>query len=171
MTRRLYGDPELIDQIISRLTVTQSDEKSTQYIDDQTQESWKKSEVVSMYIGEPITTLIQLPEPTSLELIDITLSSEFDDEVIAASLRLRDNELNKGEEFREELLNVLKKINIQALDEGQKMRLKTIILLTELTHGENRREVIGRKTEEIKSDSDFFMRIAYQAEQILESLQ
>jgi hypothetical protein len=169
--RKLIGKPELIDQIISGLSLSDaSDEKSLTYIDKQTSETWIKYDVTSMYIEGQMTNLIKLPEPTSTELIDIVLSSEYDDEVIAASLRLRDNELSNGQEFREELLNELIKINIGDLEEGQRTRLKTIIILSELDHGENRREIIGKTSKDIKADSDFFMRIAYKADEILEAL-
>lgn len=33
--------------------------------------------------------------------------------------------------------------------------------MTELSHGENRREVIGKNLAQVKADSDFFMRITY----------
>lgn len=168
MTRKLYGDPVLIEEIISRLIP--SDKFSDVYIDNRTNESWFKYEVRSMYIGELLTNLICFPEPTTTELINIAFFSEYHDEVVAASLRLRDNELYMEKEFREELLDRLSVISIKKLNVAEKDRLKRIILLTELSHGENRREVIGKKLAEVRADSDFFMRIARQTEKLLEAL-
>jgi hypothetical protein len=170
--RKIIGDPELINEIMSSLSSSDtSDEKSIKYIDKQTGETWMKYDVTSMYIEGQMTNLIKLPEPTSTELIDIVFSSEYNDEVIAASLRLRDNELCNGQEFREQLLNELVKINIGDLDEGQKTRIQTIIILSELAHGENRREIIGKTSKDIKADSDFFMNIAVKADEILATLE
>lgn len=168
--RKLIGDPKLIDLIISRATIDSSDDTSTTYIDTLTKEVWLKYNVTSMYIEGQMTNLIRLPEPTTTDLINIVFSSEHDDEIIAASLRLRDKELFHGQEFRDELLNKIIKITKRNLDKGQKTRVKTIITLTELAHGENRRDVMGKTTNEIMADSDFFMNVAYKADEIFEAL-
>ena len=160
----------MIDKIISGLSQDTSDEKSTRYIDKQTGETWVKYDVTSMYIEGKMTNLIRLPEPTVNKLIDLVFLSEHDDEVVAASLRLRDNELFNGQEFREELLDKVVKISTRKLNGGQKTRLKTIIILTELAHGENRREIMGKNSSEIRADSDFFMSVAYKADEILKTL-
>lgn len=169
-TRKLIGDTELINKIISGLSANSTSDNSTSYIDNQTGEAWLMYNVTSMYIEGQITNLIRLPEPTTTELIDIVFSSEYNDEVIAAALRLRDNELFKGQEFREDLLNRILKVKTRNLDNGQKTRLKTVIILTELAHGENRREIIGKTQDDIKADFDFYMNIAEKADEILETL-
>lgn len=169
--RKLYGDSILVNQIITGLTISNKfDNGSVEYFDSQTNERWLMYEVDSMYLGGQILNLIQIPEPTYSELIDISFSSDYDDEVVASTLRLRDNELNRGQEFREELLNEIIKIDINKLDKSQKERIKKIILFSELDHGENRREIIGKKLKEIETDSDFFMNIAMKVEKILKKL-
>jgi len=168
MTRKLYGDPVLIEEIISQLTP--SDKFSDVYIDIRSNQSWFKYEVRSMYIGDPLTNLACFPEPTTSELINIAFLSEYHDEVVAASLRLLDNELYMGKEFREELFGRLSGLSIRNLATAEKDRLRKIILLTELSHGENRREVMGKDLSEVKTDAGFFMRIAHQADKLLESL-
>tara|TARA_Y100001949_G_C15770758_1_gene236319 strand:- start:15 stop:524 length:510 start_codon:yes stop_codon:yes gene_type:complete len=130
-------------------------------------DSWFKTDIDSMYIGYEYPIAIQLPLPTTQELIELLFSSSYDDEVIGACLLLKDNEACEQMEFRQELLDELKKSDVRKLSAGQKKRIARIITLTELNHAENRREVIGKSIKEVERDYNDFSEMALKAENIL----
>jgi hypothetical protein len=170
--RRLYSDSKLIESFLQRLNLVETLDGgwSAKYYDSDSGEQWLKFQIDSGYHGGGQTNLIQLPEPTITELIEIALNSEFDDEASAAAIRLRDNEQYLHKEFRQELIHRLKTIENQELSEKERSRIKMVITNSSLNRPENRRKIIGKNFKEIEEDSLFFQRIAEEADSILEKL-
>ncbi|GAB2531513.1 hypothetical protein [Rufibacter soli] len=170
--RRLYSDSKLIDDFLQRLNLVEILDGgwAAKYLDNENGKQWLKYQTDSEYHGGGQTTLIRLPEPTTTELIDIALNSEFDDEASAAAIRLSDNEQYADKEFRQELIDRLKAKEFQKLTTRERSRLKMIIAFSELDQPENRREIVGKSIHEIEEDSQFFQRIAQKAVSILEKL-
>jgi hypothetical protein len=170
--RRLYSDSKLIDDFLQKLNLVETLDGgwATKYRDNESGEQWLKYQINSGYHGGGQTNLIRLPEPATAELIDIALNSEFEDEALAAAIRLRDNEQYLNKEFRLDLIHRLKSLEIQKLSVKEKSRIKMVITNSTLDRLENRKELIGKNFKEIEEDSLFFQRIAEDANSILEKL-
>ncbi|WP_207430895.1 hypothetical protein [Sabulibacter ruber] len=152
------------------LVEQQNDGWIERYLDNLTGKEWLKYQINSEYHGAGQINLIQLPEPTTTELIEIALTSEFEDEASAAAIRLRDNEQYLDTGFRQELINRLKKIELKQLTDREIQRIRMVISYSELDHIENRREIIGKSYQEIEEDSRFFKSMAEEAYSILKRL-
>ncbi|WP_205503990.1 Imm27 family immunity protein [Rufibacter psychrotolerans] len=170
--RRLYSDSKLIDDLLQKLNLLETLDGgwAAKYRDNESGEQWLKYQINSGYHGGGQTNLIRLPEPTTAELIDIALNSEFEDEALAASFRLRDNEQCLDKEFRLDLIYRLKSLEIRKLSGKEKSRIKLVITTSALNRLENRREIIGKSSKEIEEDSLYFQRSAEEANSILEKL-
>src|SRR5690606_7851000 len=98
----------------------------------------------------------------------IAFTSQHADEVSAAAMRLCIEEQIEHKEYRQKLINRLLKCNMPNIEESE--RIKTIIQAGQLTDKVNRREISGKHYSEIQKDSDFFISIADNANEILESI-
>ena len=138
-------------------------------MDTKTGQEWLK------YLVDPdrgyFYNLIALnPTPTTDELINIAFNSEYEDEVCAAAIRLKLDEQEFQKEYRPKLIQRLKIISNQSLSMTEKMRLKTILMASQLSDKINRREIMGKHFTEIYKDAEFFKSIAREAEAIFEKL-
>ena len=172
ISRKLYSDNNLITSFLKKLTKVETLENggSTKYLDNKTGVFWLKFHVNSEYHSGENTILIQLPEPSTDELIEILLSSINEDEVIAASLRLRDNEQYHEVDYRQKLINKLNEIQLYDLPYDEKQRLINIIEYSELDSEINRRQILNKHFEEVQKDANYFRAIAQQADIILRRL-
>ncbi|MEN9909536.1 MAG: hypothetical protein RLZZ540_2685 [Bacteroidota bacterium] len=170
--RKLYSNNILITNFLKKLIKVETLENglSTKYLDNKTGQFWLKSQVNSEYHGGGNAILIQLPEPSTDDLIEIVLSSINEDEVIAACLRLCDNEQYHEIEYRQKLINKLNEIQLYNLPYDEKQRLINIIEYSELDSEINRREVLNKHFDEVQKDTNYFRTIAQQADIILRRL-
>lgn len=170
--RKLYADDNLIADFLKGLTKVEISDNgwSTKYLDNKTGKHWLNYQVESEYHGGGSSILIQLPEPSTTELINIAFTSANEDEVVAASLRLRDNEQYYHKDFRQELIDKLNQVELYDLSFVEKQRLVTIIEYSELDSNINRREILNKTLEQIQMDADYFKTIAMQADTILRRL-
>ncbi|MEL1240295.1 hypothetical protein [Flavobacterium flavipallidum] len=170
--RKLYYDKSLIIEFLKELTIVETLENnwSTKYFNTKTGLYWLKSQINSEYHGGGNSILIQLPEPSTDELIEITLFSINEDEVIAASLRLRDNEQYHEIDYRQKLIDKLNEIDLYDLHYSEKKRLINIIEYSELDSEINRRKILNKHFDEVQNDANYFRNIAKQADTILRRL-
>jgi hypothetical protein len=171
-TRRFYSDKNDINSFIKQLKLVEKldDGWVEKYIDNSSGIEWLKYQTNSEYHGGGHANLMRLPEPTTTELIDIAINSEFDDEALAAANRLCDNEKFENKEFRQKLIEKLKAKGIQKLTEKEKSRLKMVITSSNLDQPGNRKEIVGKSIKEIEGDSQFFQMISIEAISILKNL-
>jgi hypothetical protein len=171
-SRKLYANEKLILAFLKELNEVEimDDGWAIKYIDPKAGQHWLKSQINSEYNGGGDFILINLPEPLTEELIEIALSSKNEDEVVAASLRLRDNEEFKGNEFRKALIDKLNCIELDNLHSEEKQRLINIIKYSELDNEINRQEILNKGYKEILKDANFYKSVAEQAATILRRL-
>lgn len=169
--RVLYGTNKLVDEITSSMQkIDVLDGGWTiKYKDSNTGDLWIK------YVIDPdrgyFFNLMRIdPAPTTDELIEIAITSEFIDEVSAAASRLHLDEETSNNEFREKLINRLKQFDFNVLSDLDKKRIETIIISGELTNRINTRAIIGKKFNDIDSDYQFLCRIADEAELVMKKI-
>ena len=167
--RLIIGSTNILDSYLDKFDLQPGSEPAS-YKSKVDNSLWVKVEVDSMYFGHKTPILYKTPRPTVPTLINLTLKSPFDDEAYSAALLLKDGELNEQIDYRADLIAELQEIKIRKLTIDQKTRLQNIILFSELAHGENRRDIIGKKHEEIESDNEYFMKVAHEATNILERI-
>jgi hypothetical protein len=102
----------------------------------------------------------RLPLPDTEKLIDIVITSKYDDEVFAASRALVENENIKGTEFRLTLINKLEQLN-------DKSKQISIIEYTGLDSPLNRKEILGKSYDEIISDASYYRDIADRSRKLM----
>jgi hypothetical protein len=111
---------------------------------------------------------MRLPAPSTEKLIDITISTIFEDEAVAAVLRLLDEEAIEKKDFRQSLIEKLE----QAV-EGTTIpaeRVFKIIKFAQLTDPMNKREVLAKTAEQVQADATYFKGIADRADALLKQL-
>jgi ribosomal protein L20 len=166
--RYLYGDASLIEVLLPQFELMETAEGgyAAVYKDPLTNSFWLKYYATAAAQGGGYLTLMRLPGPGTEKLIDIAISTIFEDESVAAVLRLLDEEAIEKKEFRLELISRLEqaveKANIAA------ERVMKIIKFANLADPMNKREVVGKTAVQVKADSDYFKDIAERAKQLLE---
>jgi hypothetical protein len=169
--RILYGTNMLVDEFIQNLQQIEETENvwGTKYKNPLTGECWVKY-VVDLERGYYYNLMKTEPTPTTEELIDIALNSEFEDEISAAARRLHLDEELLNIEFREKLLSKLGQLNYDNLTETDKRRIETIIKASELEDRVNHRGIVGKSFQKINEDYQFTLLMADKAEDILRRL-
>jgi hypothetical protein len=169
--RVLYGTNELVEKKISNLKEIDILDSgwSVKYKDTVTGELWIK------YTIDPdrgyFFNLMRIePTPSTEQLIDIALTSEFPDEVSAAAHRLHLEEELSNTEFRDKLLDRIKQIDLKGLTDKEKKRIETIIVAGQLTNRINTSEIIRKKYNEINSDYKHICQIADETEIIMRKI-
>jgi hypothetical protein len=167
---KLLSDQLLICDFVSQLSEVETfdDGWTIKYIDPLNRNTWIKYSFENGFGVQFL--LVQLPHPSTEELINIALSSINEDEVISASLFLKINELQKKLEFREKLIERLEKIELYDLQYNEKQRLINIIEYSELNNNINRRVILNKNYVEIQRDADLFKQISKRANSILKKL-
>ena len=170
--RVLYGTNLLVeDKTKSLKKVSEADGGWTiYYTDSKTGEKWVKYSV-DLDRGYFFNLMRAEPEPTTDELIEIALTTEYYDEISAASSRLFLNEEISKIEYRDKLLENLKQLDYEGMKDDYKKRVETIIKAAQLTDRVNKREILGKSLSQINQDSQFFNRIADSAEEILNRIE
>ena len=168
--RKLFGTNILVNDFTKTLTETDTRDGgwTTKYIDNSTGHQWLKYVVDDR--GFFVNLIFISPSPTTDQLIEIALSTSYVDEISAAATRLNIEEQFDKKEYRQNLIDKLKIIDISKLDTVEKERIKTIILASQLTDRVNKREIVGKHYSEIQLDANFFNSVADTAESILRLL-
>lgn len=168
--RYFYGTNKLADDFITNLKLIESLEGgwSEKYLDEKNEEIWLKY-TIDPDKGYFWNLMLSTPKLTTEQIIEIALTTNFQDEVHAAGHRLEIEE-NKENEFREILINKLLELDLETLEAYEKNRIETIIISTQLTSTFNKREVLGKHYTEVNRDVEFFKTIAEKANSILKKL-
>ena len=114
--------------------------------------------------------LLKLPLPTTEELISLAIHSPFEDEAVAAILRLLDEEAIEKKDFRHLLLENLEQLHLASPSEQQKQRLRKVITLAALDDPMNRREVLHKSKLQVQEDAAYFESVAQRAKLLLDRL-
>ncbi|MHC2991271.1 hypothetical protein OB13_06635 [Pontibacter sp. HJ8] len=168
--RRLYGDASLIELLLTKMQLVETavGGYAAVYKDPATGAFWLKYYATAATQGGGYLTLMKLPAPSIGELIGIAITSVFEDEAVAAVLRLLDEEAIEKKEFRLELIRKLEQLHPGL--EVQPDRLVKIIKFSSLDDSTNRRELLHKSQEQIQEDASYFTGIAERAKLLLERL-
>jgi len=168
--RKLFGTNTLVNEFTKTLTQAETIDGgwATKYIDNSTGHQWLKYVVDDR--GFFVNLIFTSPQPTTDQLIEIALNTNYFDEVSAAATRLNIEEQSDKREYRQKLIDKLTILDISKLDREEKERIKSIIQAAQMTDRVNKREIVGKHFSEIQSDANFFNSIADTAENILKSL-
>ncbi|MBF8964031.1 hypothetical protein I0P70_12305 [Pontibacter sp. FD36] len=168
--RYLYGDAGLIEVLLPQFELMETAEGgfAAVYKDPLTNSFWLKYYATAAKQGGGYLTLLRLPAPPTDKLIDIAINSDFEDEAVAAVLRLLDEEAIEKKDFRQLLIGKLE----QAVEGAaiQAERVFKIVKFSNLTDPINKREVIGRTATQVQEDAAYFQGIAERAEHLLKQL-
>lgn len=156
--RYFIAEQKLIDQYEKQFDLVKRDETNwtATYMDKETGDKWLSYRVDTEYHGGGNPVMCRLPLPDTTTLIDIALQTENEDEVFAACRTLVNNEQLKKRDFRSDLISRLENLK-------NKERQKRIIELTGLDSDLNRREIIGKTSDQVDKDSKYFQDIAKRA--------
>jgi hypothetical protein len=127
----------------------------TYYYDPVTGSDWL-SYPISERFGWQLC-LMRLPEPDYHTLLGLSLNSRYEDEALAASHKLAGHI-----DIYHELIGSLE----NAFDPGNKETLKRIEVVLKacsLTSQTNRREVVGKKYQQVENDAKYFRDISLRA--------
>ncbi|KIC90669.1 hypothetical protein [Flavihumibacter solisilvae] len=168
--RKLFGTTNLVNEFTATLIEIETLDNgwSKKYLDVKTGKYWLTYIVDER--GLFSNMMILSPVPTTDELIEISITSKYSDEVSAAAQRLKIDEQDEKKEFRQKLIDRISQIDIHKLHESDKKRIEIIIKAAELTDKVNRRDILGKHFSEIQSDSQLFQSIADRAKEILDQL-
>lgn len=175
VTRRLYSDSDLIAELVEKLKEVEvldevPDEKwFTKYIDPGTGEYWLMYKILIAYDGNSNINLLRLPQPDVNELIRIIITSQFEDEAVAAVNLLSYNEKIDNREFRDNLIGELEKLRPESLTFEEKEKFKKVIKFG-LNCSLNRRSIMNKSYQEVLSDAAFFQSMADKATRVLKEL-
>jgi len=160
-TKWLIADDSIIEQLKKQMQFVDRDNANwtETYLDNNTGVKWLYYRVNTELQGGGYPILGRLPLPDKVQLIELALFSESEDEVFAACRTLTDNEEILKIDFREDLINRLENIN-------DNQRQNRVIKLTGLDSGMNRREILGKRLDQVNSDSSYFKNIADRAEKL-----
>jgi hypothetical protein len=166
--RYLYGDASLIEVLLPQFELMETAEGgyAAVYKDPLTNSFWLKYYATAAAQGGGYLTLMRLPAPGTEKLIDLAINTVFEDEAVAAVLRLLDEEAIEKKDFRLQLIGKLE----QAVEEASiaAERVMKIIKFANLADPMNKREVVGKTAAQVQADSDYFKGIAERAKRLLE---
>jgi hypothetical protein len=169
--KKFYGIMGNATDFLKGLTLVESSNYgwTEKYLDHTSGNYWLKY-MVDRDTGRYFNLMFISPKPTTQEILNIAFTSEDFSEVEGASHRLLIEEEDEKKNFRSELVKKLKSIDVSKLSELDKKRLKNIIINTHLTDKMNRREIVGKSINEVKTDSDYFLEISEYAQILLSQL-
>ncbi|WP_018479787.1 hypothetical protein [Pontibacter roseus] len=168
--RRLFGDADLIEILLKQMELkeTAAGGFASVYQDTTNGSFWLKYYATAATQGGGYLTLMRLPAPPTKELIELALTSVFEDEAVAAILRLLDEEAIEKKDFRQRLVERLEQAHEEATVEPE--RLVKVIKLAGLDDPMNRRELLHKSQGQIQQDADYYKRVADRAAKLLEKL-
>jgi hypothetical protein len=161
--RFFIAEPSLIkemEETFSALSM-EEDTLSKTYLNKVTGERWLSYTLDSSSHSGGTHVFGKLPLPGTDKLIDLAVTSQFEDEVFAASRTLVENEETKEIDFRLGLISRLEQMN-------NKSRQISIIEYTDLDSPLNRREIIGKSYDEVSADSKYFRDISDRAKKLMD---
>lgn len=166
--RYLYGDAGLIELLLPQFELMETAEGgyAAVYKDPLTKSFWLKYYATAAAQGGGYLTLMRLPAPNTEKLIGIAISTLFEDEAVAAVLRLLDEEAIEKKDFRLQLINMLERAVEESAVAAE--RVMKIIKFAGLADPTNKREVVGKTAVQVQADAAYFEGIAERAERLLE---
>jgi hypothetical protein len=168
--RYLYGDAGLVEVLLPQFELMETAEGgyAAVYKDPLTNSFWLKYYATAAVQGGGFLTLMRLPAPSIEKLIDIATHTIFEDEAVAAVLRLLDEEAIEKKDFRHLLIEKLE----QAVEEAstQAERVMKIIKFAHLADPTNKRDVVGKTAAQVQEDAAYFKGVAARAAQLLKRL-
>jgi hypothetical protein len=170
--RRLYGDATAIEKLLSQTQLMEAAEGGWASVHKEMNSNtyWLNCFATSAINGGGYQMLIRLPLPTTEELTSIAITSTYEDEAVAAILRLLDEEALAQKDFRGLLLSKLEKYNLESLSISEKKRFTTILKLAALEDPTNRRAIVGKTTDEVNQDALYFEAVSKRALKLLDRL-
>jgi hypothetical protein len=170
--RRLYGDAKLIEQQLAKMLLMEEAAGgwAAVYKDPATSAFWMKYYATAATQGGGYLTLLKLPAPTTEELIHIAVDTNFEDEAVAAVLRLLDEETIEKKDFRHLLVERLEGTELKGIPVEQKQRIRKIITLTSLLDPTNKREIKGRTIVQLQEDAAYFKVVSERAIKLMSKL-
>ncbi|MBF9252110.1 hypothetical protein I2I11_02275 [Pontibacter sp. 172403-2] len=167
--RHLYGDGAKIEELLREMELVElaAGGWAAVYKHNATGAFWMKYHTMSGSQGGGYVQLIRLPLPSTEQLISIALYSQFEDEALAAILRLVDEEAIEQKDFRHQLLNQLEEQNLSGLSSSQKLRIQRIIKLSALDNPMNRWEVLNKSAAQVQQEALYFKTAADRAKLLL----
>lgn len=171
MNNNFYTNPKVIDSKIKTLKEIgkSNDGWTVNYIDD-LNKNWELNYYETEYRNAGIQVLKKVEEIFIENLILIALESQNTEDIIGASIELYFQEKVYKKDFRQKLSEKLNQINLKNISEFEKERLKIIIYETSLYDATNRREILGKKKEEIENDAKYYRQNSEIAKKILEKI-
>lgn len=159
--RNLIADRKLIQELENQFEIIENNSvKWTKtYLDTETDSKWLCFYVDTEYHGGGSPVFGKLPLPDTNELINIAMTSEFEDEVFAACKTLTEKEKNEDCDFRKALVDKLEMLR------NKNRRIK-IIELTALDFAINRQVTMGKTFDQIESDFNQYKEIAEKAKRL-----
>lgn len=165
--RYFYGDASLIELLLPQFELMETSEGgyAAVYKDPLTNSFWLKYYATAATQGGGYLTLMRLPVPGTEKLMDIAIHTLFEDEAVAAVLRLLDEEAIENKDFRLRLIGKLEQAVAHTGIAAD--RLMNIITFAVLADPMNKREVTGKTAAEVQQDAAYFSGIAERAEKLL----
>ncbi len=166
----MYGDASLIEVLLPQFELMETAEGgfAAVYKDPLTSSFWLKYYATTATQGGGYLTLMRLPAPGTDKLIDISLNTVYEDEAVAAVLRLLDEEAIEAKDFRLQLIEGLEEAVEKATIQAE--RVMKIVKFSNLTDPVNKREVLGKTTAQVQEEAAYFSGIADRAERLLKRL-
>lgn len=160
--RYFIADQSLMGEMEEQFTLLFSDETnwSKTYSDPVTGERWLSYMLDSFSHGGGTRVFGKLPLPETEKLIDLIVTSQYDDEIFAACRTLVVNEEINKTEFRLSLICRLEQLN-------NKSRRISIIEYTDLDSPLNRKSILGKSYDEIIADSKYYKDIADRSKKLM----
>ncbi|GAB3197778.1 hypothetical protein ABID22_000755 [Pontibacter aydingkolensis] len=171
--RRLYGEGRLINELLNKMQLMEEAAGgwAAVYKDVASGRFWMKCYTTA---GEQSSggyeLLIRLPLPTTEELITVAIESPFEDEAVAAVMRLLDEEALEQKNFRHVLVQQLEDKEFESISSDKKQRIRKIITLTSLADPMNKREIKGKTVAQLKADVAYFEDVSEKALLLLDRL-
>jgi hypothetical protein len=159
--RYFISDPQLIKEVVSRLSETNSDSNlwTKTYLDPETGDQWIQYYVDGELHGGGYPVLAKIPLPDTIGIINIAILTENDDELFGACRTLTENEKINGTDFRINLIDRLEKLD-------NKKKINQIIKLTNLDSELNRRVIVDKSADQNYNDANYFKNIASRANRL-----
>lgn len=149
---RFLQNTEIVEMMLTRMQYNQSLEEGwgEVYNDRETGDQWLKFGVSSAFTEDVNVRLVRLPGPNVNEVINLTFTSAYEDEIEAAATFLTAQEHFENSPFREKLLTRLEEFDLKELGDLHRERFRVLIEQTNLaTHFDAKfqeKEICARAT-------------------------
>ena len=156
--RQLFTNRKLIQELEMQFELVENNSSNwtKTYLDTETKNQWLCFYVETEYHGGGNPIFGKLPLPQTNDLINIALTSEFEDEVFAACKMLTEKEKIENIDFRKELIDKLETLK----DKNRRIK---IIDFTALDFAINRQVTMGKTFDQIGLDFKVYKEISERA--------